>query len=119
MRIEVDYEPLEFFKYDNSILYMLDTYKENLVVQPLGDYKIPYVKIQGLHLGVNGILVGYIINVPRHYKLLRSSLLVGRDLTDAVLHSGILGLQVFESNQGVALISTKITPFFTKIDKPM
>ena len=114
-----NFESLEFFEHEGFIYYMLDQFYDKLVIQDLDDYSIPYIKIRGIYQGKDGILVGYQIKVPKSYTLYKSCLLVGKDFTEAQLHSGILGLQVFESNQGVLLNSTKITDFFKLIDKPL
>ena len=116
MRTQI--KPLQFNRVDGSILYMLEPFSDNLVISNL-DLSVPFVKMKGIYLGYDGVLVGYDIKPPKNHVLYNNCLIVGSDFDNASPYAGLPGLQIYETNNGICIASTKITNFYDRINKPL
>lgn len=110
--------PLKFTPVCGSIMYMLEPFSKGLVSVDL-DLEVPFIKIKGIYLGYDGILVGYDIKPPKRHVLYDNCLIVGSGFEDANPYAGLPGIQIYETTNGICVVSTKITDFYNRINAPL
>lgn len=116
--LSLPHATLRFVEHEGYVWYMEDPVFDNLVVQPLPNLELPIIRASGVHLGYDGVRIGYRFAVPRELTTIQPNYLIVSKGTGGEWqpYYGLPGLQVYLGDTGVALISTRITRFFRALE---
>ena len=107
----------QFVKQEKWVYFLLDPFYTDLIASPLA-CDIPLINICALHVGKDGVRVGYQFEAPpKLTKIGPGYMMVSRDIDQNWQpHIGLPGLQIYLGDSGVILTSTEVNDYFRRIE---